>query len=272
MADKITVIPSVRQVYYDAYTSLPTSGLTVGDFGYATDRLTLYRWSGSAWQEITIHSSSGLYSAIPTAADLPEGSLFYSTDRKVVYQVQSGSWIAVSIFSGSGLLADIPTAGDLPEGSIYHATDTGTLYQNQSGSWVALVSLFAATNPESLTPSSSTAQGTGTTAARVDHVHGMSGFSQIASGSYTGNGVDGRNITVGFIPDLVLITYVGLGNGYSWIIIGDMIGISHTISSPYHDDESQMYIDTSDGFIIGDDQYTANNDTRTYNYIAIKGG
>lgn len=269
MADKITVIPSVRQVYYDAYASLPTSGLTVGDFGYATDRLTLYRWSGTAWQEITVHSSSGLYSAIPTAGDLPDGSLFYATDREVVYQVQSGAWQAISIYSGSGTTAATPTAADLPDGSLYHDTDTGTLYQNQSGSWVALVSLFAATNPESLTPSSSTAQGTGTTAARVDHVHGMSGFAQIASGSYTGNGTDGRNITVGFVPYLVVIhtDSGGYGTG-QWIIVNTGYGIQHKTSSN-HLYRSALDIDASDGFVVGDNHDEANYNGESYKYVAI---
>lgn len=63
MGTEIKSIPKVRQVYYTTYAALPTTGVAIGDLGYATDTLRLYRWSGAAWQPITAVSSinSGSY-------------------------------------------------------------------------------------------------------------------------------------------------------------------------------------------------------------------
>jgi len=88
----ITPIPYVRKVFYATYANLPVTGLKVGDLGYATDRLVFYRWSGAAWQAVTMHSSSGTAANIPAAADLPNGSLYYETDTKILKQVQAGAW------------------------------------------------------------------------------------------------------------------------------------------------------------------------------------
>ena len=136
--DKVTVIPSIRQVYYSTYATLPTTGLTAGDFGYATDRLTLYRWSGSAWQAISNYSGSDVYANIPTAANLPNGSIFYATDRQVAYQVQAGAWQPITIYSGSGTNAAKPSAALFPNGSLYYETDTVSLWQVQSSAWVVI--------------------------------------------------------------------------------------------------------------------------------------
>ena len=96
MNTELTTIPQKRKVFYDTYANLPTTGLNIGDLGYATDRLVFYRWSGAAWQAITIHSSSGAAAAIPTAADLPNGSLYYETDTGITKQVQAGAWASIS--------------------------------------------------------------------------------------------------------------------------------------------------------------------------------
>lgn len=61
--NEVTTIPKVRRVFYDTYANLPTTGLAAEDLGYATDTARLYRWSGAAWQPITIAgaTSSGYY-------------------------------------------------------------------------------------------------------------------------------------------------------------------------------------------------------------------
>lgn len=89
------VIPAIRNVIYDTYANLPSSGISVGDLGYATDRLVLYRWSGSAWQAVTISCRSGVAGSIGTATDYPAGSLYFATDTSVLYQQQGGSWVSI---------------------------------------------------------------------------------------------------------------------------------------------------------------------------------
>ncbi|OGN99182.1 MAG: hypothetical protein A2Y89_03120 [Chloroflexi bacterium RBG_13_51_18] len=96
MPTKVTQIGITRQVYYDTYANLPTTGVTIGDLGYATDRKTLYRWSGAAWVAITLYCGSGIAADIPAAAGLPDGSLYYATDTAVLQQVQSSAWVTIT--------------------------------------------------------------------------------------------------------------------------------------------------------------------------------
>lgn len=272
MADKITVIPSVRQVYYDTYANLPTAGLTAGDFGYATDRNVLYRWSSTAWEPVTTFSGAGAFGDIPTAADLPDGSLYFATDRGVVYQVQAAAWAAITIYSGSGLAAAIPAAADLPDGSIYYATDTLALQQVQGGAWAAIVNLFDATDPAALTPTSAAATGAATSAARRDHVHGMNGFPNITVGSYTGDGTASRQITLGFKPDIVFISSSEIYSGGFGGIVIIMPNKSVCIRSTGVSNTVDVAIHASDGFVSGsnpDDFINVN--TIVYNYLAVKG-
>ena len=96
MDTKVKVIPRIRRVIYATYANFPTTGLKTGDLAYATDRLVFYRWSGAAWQSLTIHSSSGTAANIPAAADVPNGSLYYETDTAKTKQVQAGAWVEIS--------------------------------------------------------------------------------------------------------------------------------------------------------------------------------
>lgn len=106
MESDLQTIQRIREVYRDTYANLPTSGVMVGDLGYATDRLVLYRWSGAAWEFLTFHFSSGLAAALPTAADLPNGSVYYETDTLVTQQVQAGAWASINTIELSILTTD----------------------------------------------------------------------------------------------------------------------------------------------------------------------
>jgi len=93
--DTVTTISRKTPFYYDTYANLPTTNVIIGALGYATDRKVIYRWSGTAWQETSIHSSSGTIGNIPAVASMPEGSLYYATDELILYQVQTGVWTAI---------------------------------------------------------------------------------------------------------------------------------------------------------------------------------
>ena len=54
------------------------------------------------------------------------------------------------------------------------------------------------------TPSTITAT-TSNSVTSTSHTHALSGMSRIAEGSYTGNGVNGRMISVGFTPKCVIL-------------------------------------------------------------------
>jgi len=95
MGSEVDSIPRIRQVFYATYALLPITGVAIGDLGFATDRLVLYRWSGAAWVALTIYCSSGLLSARPNAANLPDGSLYFGTNTAMLYQVQAGAWATI---------------------------------------------------------------------------------------------------------------------------------------------------------------------------------
>lgn len=97
MEQILTPVMRYTRVYSCAYADLPTVGIRAESLGYATDRLTLYRWNGAAWVALTIYSASGVIADIPTAADLPNGSLYYATDTALLYQVQAAAWVAITV-------------------------------------------------------------------------------------------------------------------------------------------------------------------------------
>lgn len=125
-----TYIGRKLAVAYNTYANFPTSG-AIGDLAYATDRLTLYRWDGAAWQAITIYAASGLAAAIPLAAGLPNGSLYFETDTGILKQVQAGAWAAIlNQDVGSGHIVINPGAYDtIVQGTWIYLHNSGN-FQN----------------------------------------------------------------------------------------------------------------------------------------------
>lgn len=96
MALDDVIIPTARQVIYDTWGSFPTAGLEKGDLAWATDRLCLYRWSGSDWLPIGISSRNGNYVDIGDPADYPESSLYQADDYNRLYMVVLGTWTQIT--------------------------------------------------------------------------------------------------------------------------------------------------------------------------------
>ena len=117
METSLTAIPKMRKVYRDLYANLPVTGLRIGDLGYATDRKIFYRWSGIAWEPLTIYIGYGLAADKPDPANLPEGCLYQETDTTKLMEVQVvatvNTWVCI-FYSGSGLAASIPAAAGMP--------------------------------------------------------------------------------------------------------------------------------------------------------------
>lgn len=96
-------------------------------------------------------------------------------------------------------------------------------------------------------------------------------MAQAAIGRYTGNGINGRQITgVGFPPDAVLIMHEN--NGFGYITAHTKSMLSYGIASDgLAGAEKTLSLD-SDGFTLGDTGavYGVNVNTLGYNYIAFK--
>lgn len=139
---KTTVIPAFRRVIYDTYVNLPVVGLAEGDLAYATDRMVFYRWSGAAWQSVTISSRHGNFAAIGNPAHYPESSLYQADDEGRLYMLIAGAWVYVSGVPSivlSGLIANIPDAADMQDDVVFLPTDTNIRWLMVSGVWQARI-------------------------------------------------------------------------------------------------------------------------------------
>jgi len=97
MGTNIGFIPQRVNIYYDTYANIAAIvGMKAQDLAFATDRIVLYRYSGAAWQPITISSRNGADAAKGVATDYPESSLYQAEDTNKLYMVMSGAWVYVS--------------------------------------------------------------------------------------------------------------------------------------------------------------------------------
>lgn len=92
----------------------------------------------------------------------------------------------------------------------------------------------------------------------------------MAAGSYTGNGIDSRQITTGFLCKFVVIQRVSSDNPDTWLVINlsgaDAIFIDIGASP---DDRSKPYLHASNGFTVGTTGDYANTDGILYKYVAF---
>lgn len=174
---------------------------------------------------------SDTYANLPVVGVKIE-DLGYATDRLALYRWSGAAWGALTRYQGSGLAANIPNAANVPEGSLYYCTDTLVLKQVSGGAWI---NVYA---------------------------------QQIASGSYTGDNAAGRQITVGFIPKLVLIE--GASSCKLFTLIPSQT-IGHYDGVAYHTNPVAMvYIHAADGFVVDMGSNPGSNLlAAVYYYLAI---
>ena len=92
------------------------------------------------------------------------------------------------------------------------------------------------------------------------------GGATVAAGTYTGDGTDSRQITVGFLPSMVIVMRptdsqkVVMMDGHS---IGSSLYFGGTNWTAYN------YIHASDGFVVQNSDTLMNFDSETYYYWAI---
>ncbi|CAI82860.1 hypothetical protein [Dehalococcoides mccartyi] len=201
MADQVTVIPTVRQVYSDTYSNLPTTGLNNGDMGYATDRQVLYRWNGASWAPITVYSGTGASGDIPTATDLPDGSLYSETDTGKVKQVSAGAWVTI-VNPSTGWTTVIKAANETVNNSNSLQDDDDLVFPVSANSiYILFINLLVTTTATlkigATVPADTTAKGDTIQSATKtsDLTSGLSGYASgihrfmfhVCTGANSGN-------------------------------------------------------------------------------------
>jgi len=92
-------------------------------------------------------------------------------------------------------------------------------------------------------------------------------------GTYVGDGTDGRNITLGFIPDFVLVMPSALSGDGGFMLRGGSTfflldaGGTHIFASS---DNGSLDVDSSDGFIVGKSTSSLNLNLIAYAYLAVR--
>ncbi len=111
--------------------------------------------------------------------------------------------------------------------------------------------------------------------AGADPAYAAPATKSIATGTYVGNGTNGRQITLGFKCSLVIIMGFPTGYWYSqWTLIPSKT-MEHYISTTGHyDDTADQYLHATDGFVVsaagaGGGGGGANCNNVTFYYWAI---
>jgi hypothetical protein len=95
---------------------------------------------------------------------------------------------------------------------------------------------------------------------------GGSKGKQVATGTYTGDGTNNRDIPVGFTPSLVILFGAATGN-ILWICWSgtNSVSITTAVNAP----GTGMFL-TSTGFQVDGGANTANENTKAYTWWAIE--
>ena len=99
--------------------------------------------------------------------------------------------------------------------------------------------------------------------------HSVSGFSKI--GSYSGTGVNGNNITVGFQPNWLMVKRTNATD--NWVIVDSERGTNNSLFPDLSSNElsnSGAVTFTSTGFTVNGASGGWNNGSSTYLYMALK--
>ncbi len=109
---------------------------------------------------------------------------------------------------------------------------------------------------------------TGQQATAADVIAAIAAARKVATGLYYGNNTTGRQITVGFLCKLVIISCADFGQLIA--VPGSTFG--HATGAHHTDDISTAYLHASDGFVVGTDSTPNSNAAgSTYYYFAISG-
>jgi hypothetical protein len=88
----------------------------------------------------------------------------------------------------------------------------------------------------------------------------------ITTGTYTGDGTNDRQITVGFVPSMVLLLNYTDGS-YRWCTWSTASGISWNNANQINPAATDCKLHSTDGFEV--DNANANANTKVYHYWAI---
>jgi predicted phage tail protein len=102
-------------------SSLPTTGMTAGDFFFLTTTSTLYKYSGTAWIAVGVQEGASL----PTTG-MNIGDVFFLTTNGKLYRYTSTGW--TTAVDGADIVANSIAANSIVTGSLTTAQfSTGSL-------------------------------------------------------------------------------------------------------------------------------------------------
>jgi hypothetical protein len=162
------------------------------------------------------------------------GMMALADDRQIIYYSNGTTWIPCAVACDG-----TPASGDT---LYFNGTKFTRLAKDSDGKGLVLVSGLPSWQSVAL---------------------------HLASSTYSGDGTNSRQITVGFIPKLVIIT--GGNAAYTFILLSATVGQNekHTSNSPYHVACTGTYLHASDGFVVSQTGDAANQSSQTYSYFAI---
>ncbi len=164
IGDKPTSLNDISTAEFDAYeakiktfiqSAAPTAE-NLGDLWHDTDDDILYRWSGSAWVEVSTINNVFAQDAEPGAGMVTGDIWFDTNDKNKIYRYSGSAWVAVRDTDISQAIADAAAAQATADGKVvtfyqttaptaegvgdlWVDTDDGNLLYRWSGSvWVAV--------------------------------------------------------------------------------------------------------------------------------------
>jgi hypothetical protein len=209
------------------------------------------------------------------------GAAVSNTDGSITSTVSANQDAGFSIvkFTTDGSATGLKVGHGLsstPEFIIYKILSTGDWYVLSSeidNYYLVLNSTSAKGLTDAYsTYASSTLINNFTPANNVNYIaycfHSVTGYQKI--GSYSGTGVNGNSITIGFQPRWLLVKRINTAD--NWVIVDTVRGLSNSL---FPDDPSQELNNAgavsfnSNGFTVNGNSGGWNNGTSTYIYLAI---
>jgi len=113
------------------------TGNTVGEWYYATDTLTLYRWDGSSWTAVLRGVRSVTSVSDLSSLSAKKGDVVYVVNAGQSYYYDGSSWKALATIAHQGTTDEMNAfSSEAAVGDVWFNTDDNKFYRWNGSSWV----------------------------------------------------------------------------------------------------------------------------------------